>query len=226
MEPDRLAHLSRRYARYGRSLPGLSLALGGVVILGFFLVPPLLINNLSGDSVDGWSLLALCTALLVGGWLLAKEWLRGRIYLSLGLAEAPGSRSELRFNLVLTILIALLACAFAAKGLLDPAGPLHPPSRVQMGLGLSACLALPACTRRYIRGVMEGLLWIALCYWALGFIWMAFPGFDMRQEGWRGWAIILTVPIAYFGGLTVGLIQHFNFLRLAREIKNQETPND
>ena len=41
MDPDRLAQLSRRYARYSRSLPGLSLALGGLVMLLLLLAPPL-----------------------------------------------------------------------------------------------------------------------------------------------------------------------------------------
>ena len=50
MEPDQLAQLSRRYARYSRSLPGLSLALGGVTMLLMLLAPPSLANQSTTEA--------------------------------------------------------------------------------------------------------------------------------------------------------------------------------
>ncbi len=79
MEPDRLAQLSRRYARYGHSLPGLSLALGGVVVLLLLLAPPLIQNDIQVCWQNQRGLHALIVAALLAVWHLTKEWLRQHI---------------------------------------------------------------------------------------------------------------------------------------------------
>ena len=223
MEPDlaRMAQLSRRYARYGRSLPGLGLALGGVVMLLLLIAPPTIINNaqVCGDNQHG--LLALAVAALLALWILAKEWLRGRIYQSLGLAESAQAASTAVFIRVLAAALATLALAYPVKFLWAHANPA--PTHIQVYVGLTACWALPWCTIRFIRGWQEGLLWFALCFWALALIWV-FPLwvklFDV--PGILSFALAISIPVAYFGGLAVGLVQHFNFMRLAKEIRAQE----
>src|SRR5689334_1731143 len=107
MELDRLAQLSSRYARYGRSLPGLSLALGGVVVMLLLLAPPLIGNGIQVCWENQRSLLALVAALLLAGWLFTKEWMRQRIYQSLGLAESPDSSRERLLNGLLVFALAL-----------------------------------------------------------------------------------------------------------------------
>ena len=227
MEPDRLAQLSRRYARYGYSLPGLSLALGGVVIFLFLLVPTLLINNLQvcGENID--SLLAISVALLLAGWILAKEWLRERIYRSLGLAETRNSASGILFIRILTVAIAAMALAFPVDMLAVLPHPVPAPSPVQIYIGMTACFALPWATLRFIRGIQEGILWLVVCFWGLTMAWT----FPLRQQLLNGVGPIqlilaLSIMLAYFGGMLVGLLQHFEFLRLAREIRNQGTPDE
>lgn len=227
MEPDRLAQLSRRYARYGHSLPGLSLALGGVVIFLFLLAPTLLINNLQvcGENID--SLLAISVALLLAGWILAKEWLRERIYRSLGLAETRNSASGTLFLRILTAAIAVMALAFPVDMLAVLPHPVPTPSPVQIYIGMTACFALPWATLHFIRGVQEGLLWFVVCFWALSLAW-TFPLSQKISGAGESIQLILVVSImlAYFGGMLVGLLQHFEFLRLAREIRNQGTPDE
>ena len=225
MEPDRLAFLSRRYARYSRSLPGLSLTLGSVVVVLWAITPPFLMNHLSAHPENGWSLMALITASVLAGWILLKEWLRQRIYLSLGIAEAPGSAAEIRLNRALAAVISLLTLAYPVKAMVDPVAALPPPTPMQVCLGLAACFAMPWCTIRFIRGLAEGLLWVVLCYWALVCMW-GFPlGADPHGGAVTG-LIILALALTYFGGLIVGLVQHFNFMRLAREIRNQGTAGE
>ena len=227
MEPDRLAQLSRRYARYGHSLPGLSLALGGMLIFLFLLAPTLLINNLHvcAENID--SLLAISVALLLSGWILAKEWLRERLYRSLGLAETRTSGPRAIFLRILTVAIAAMALAFPVEMLAVLPHPVPAPSPVQIYIGMTACFALPWATQRFIRGVQEGLLWFVVCFWGLALAW-TFPlaASGVLDHGPIALTVVLTLPLAYFGDLIVGLVQHFNFLRLAREIRNQETPDE
>lgn len=225
MEPDRLAQLSRRYARYGRSLPGLSLALGGLVMLFLLLAPPLIGNNAQVCWENQRGLLALTVAVLLASWVLVKEWLRMRVYQSLGLAEAIGTSSSPVFIRCIAAALALLALAYPVKLLLAHAAP--EPTAIQAYIGLTACFALPWCTLRFLRGWQESLLWFILCFWGLTLIWM-FPLWDGLKQGSDPLAAILyaALPLAYFGGLAVGLVQHFNFIRLVREIRAQEAPHD
>ena len=227
MQPDRLAQLSRRYARYGRSLPGLSLALGGVVMMLLLQAPPFLANHLQTSANDYRGLLALIVAVLIASWILTKEWLRQRIYQSLGIAEAEHSAAGTAFNRLLATAIALIALAYPVKVLVIQPRPHALPTAVQIYIGLTACLALPWCTLRFIRGAMEGVLWLILCFWGLALAW-TFPLWEALFNGTGPFSVILalTLPLAYFGGLVVGLVQHFNFMRLAREIRAQGTPDE
>jgi hypothetical protein len=224
---DRMAQLSRRYARYSHSLPGLSLALGGITVFLMLFAPPLLQNyaQVCWDNQRG--LMALTVAALLAGWILIKEWLRLHIYQSLGLAEAQDSDSGLAFNRVLAIALALLALAYPARMLAvqphsDPA-----PTVIQIYIGLTACLAMPWITLRFIRGVQESLLWALLAWSALEFIW-GLPDLNAAAAHSDGVAVffILSAVLAFFGGLAAGLVQHFNFMRLAREVRAQETPDE
>lgn len=228
MEPDRLAQLSRRYARYGHSLPGLSLALGGVVILMFAAVPTLLITHVyvCRENID--ALMAICVAVLLSGWIILKDWLRERVYQALGLAETRISTSGTVFIRVLAAALAVMALWFPVAMLAVVPHPDPAPSPTQVYIGLTACFALPWATLRFIRGVQEGLMWFVVCFWGLALAWMfpleAIP--RVLEHGPIALALVLTLPLAYFGGLIVGLLQHFEFLRLAREIRNQETPDE
>lgn len=227
MEPGKLAQLSRRYARYSHSLPGLSLALGGVVMLLLLFAPLFLDEHVHACLDNQRGLLALIVATLLTVWILAKEWMRQRIYQSLGIAESKSSAVGIVFIRLLAIAIALIALAYPVKMLATQSHPDPLPSIVQVYVGLTACLALPWCTLRFIRGVQEGVLWFILCFWVLALAWM-FPLAEpfKNGEGPLAMIIFLTIPLAYFGGLTVGLVQHFNFMRLAREIRSQETPDE
>ena len=227
MEPNHLAQLSRRYARYGHSLPGLSLALGGIIIFLFLLAPTLLINNLQVCTANIDSLLAISVALLLTGWILAKEWLRDRVYRSLGLAETRTSKTGTVFIRILAVALAAMALSFPVEMLAVLPHPDPAPSPTQIYIGLTACFTLPWCTLRFIRGVQEGLLWFVVCFWGLALAWtfpLAAPG--ALDHGPIALTVVLTLPLAYFGGLIVGLLQHFEFLRLAREIRARETPDE
>ncbi|HXC17260.1 MAG TPA: hypothetical protein VNV60_07460 [Holophagaceae bacterium] len=227
MEPDHLAQLSRRYARYSHSLPGLSLALGGLVMLLLLFAPLFLDEHAHVCWENQRGLLALIVALLLAGWLLIKEWMRQRIYQSLGIAEARSSTAEIVFTKLLATAIALVAFAYPVKALAAQPHPDPLPTDIQIYVGLTACLALPWCTLRFIRGVQEGILWFILCFWGLALAWI-FPLAEpfKNGEGPLAMIVFLTIPLAYFGGLIVGLVQHFNFMRLAREIRSQETPDE
>ncbi len=227
MEPDHLAQLSRRYARYSRSLPGLSLALGGMVVMLLLLAPPLIENQVQVCWENQRGLLALIAALLLAGWLFMKEWLRQRVYQSLGLAESSDSSKERLFNGLLAFALALLTISYPIRWLAVKPHPTPDPTNVQVYVGLTACLALPWITLRFIRGIQESLLWVLLIWWALEFIW-GFPNIgpsSPHADGIGGF-FILSGVFAFFGGLAIGLIQHFNFMRLAREIRNQGTPDE
>lgn len=227
MEPDRLAQLSRRYARYSHSLPGLSLALGGVVIMLLLLAPPLIQNQIQVCWENQRGLLAISAAVLVAGWLFAKESLRLHIYQSLGLAESSTSSFERLLNGLLAFALALMAIFYPVRWLAVKPHPTPDPTSVQVYVGLTACLALPWITLRFIRGIQESLLWVLLVWWALEFIW-GFPnlGPSSPHADGIGAFFILAGVFAFFGGLAIGLVQHFNFLRLAREIRAQETPDE
>lgn len=227
MEPDRLAQLSRRYARYGRSLPGLSLALGGMVILLFVATPTLLITHVHVCRENIEALMAICVALLLSGWIILKEYLRERVYQSLGLAETRISTSGVIFIRLLTVVITAMALWFPVEMLAVLPHPDPAPSPTQVYIGLTACFALPWATLRFIRGVQEGLMWFVVCFWGLALAWffpLAVP--PSAEHAPVVLALVLTLPLAYFGGLIVGLLQHFEFMRLAREIRNQETPDE
>jgi hypothetical protein len=72
---------------------------------------------------------------------------------------------------------------------------------------------------------MEGALWFLLCFWGLALIWV-FPLWEgLRQGDPLAAVFYAAIPLAYLGGLAVGLVQHINFMRLAREIRAQE-PGD
>lgn len=217
----RLSQLSTRYARYGHSLPGLSLALGGVVMLLLLLAPPLIGNAAEVSWEHQRSLLALAVSALLALWLLAKEGLRRRIYQSLGLAETRPAPSTALFIRALAAGLAVLALAYPVKALLGPAA--QEPTSVQVALGLTACWALPWATLRFIRGWQEGLLWLVLGFWSLALIWVL-PLWEGLVQGKGALAALLfaALPLAYFGGLAVGLVQHLQFLRLVREIRAQE----
>ncbi len=227
MEPDRLAQLSRRYARYGRSLPGLSLALGGVVVMLLLLAPPLIGNNIQVCWENQRSLLALIAVVLLAGWLFTKEWLRQCVYQSLGFAESSNSARERIFNRLLAFTLGLLAITYPVRWLAVKPHPTPDPTSVQIYVGLTACFLLPWITLHFIRGIQEGLLWALLVWWALEFVW-GFPNLGPSSPHADGIAtvFILAGVFAFFGGLAIGLVQHFNFLRLAKEIRNQGTPDE
>ena len=227
MEPDHLAQLSRRYARYGHGLPGLSLALGGLVVMLLLLAPPLIQNEVQVCWENQRGLLALTAAALLAGWLFTKECLRQRIYQSLGLAESSDSARERLFNRLLAFTLALLAITYPVRWLAVKPHPTPDPTSVQIYVGLTACFALPWITLRFIRGIQESLLWALLIWWVLEFVW-GFPnlGPTSAHADGIGAFFILSAVFAFFGGLAVGLVQHLSFMRLAREIRNQGTPDE
>ncbi|HZU52954.1 MAG TPA: hypothetical protein VFF77_03605 [Holophagaceae bacterium] len=218
---DRMAQLSGRYARYGHSLPGLSLALGGLVMLLLLLAPPLIGNNAQVCWENQRGILALTVSALLVLWILAKEWLRNRVYQSLGISESRSSAAMNAFIRCLTVTLTALTLAYPARWLLAHAAP--EPTSIQIYAGLTACWALPWATLRFIRGWQEGLLWFVICFWALALIWV-FPLWEGLRQGTDPIAslLLLALPLAYFGGLVVGLVQHFNFLRLIHEIRSDE----
>ena len=228
MEPDlaRMTQLSRRYARYSHSLPGLSLALGAAAMFGFFMAGPFLGNHTEVCLANQFSLLALTAAALLTGWIVLKEWIRDKVYQSLGIAQAEESAAELILNRLLALMLALLALSYPVWALAEVPHPDPAPTAYQIAIGLAACCALPWVTLRFIRGLQEAILWILLAFFALEFVW-GVPNLSARgphPEAMAAFAI-LSFLLVCFGGMIVGLLQHFNFLRLAREIRAQE-PRD
>ena len=228
MEPylDRVTQLSRRYARYGHSLPGLSLALGAATMFGFFLAPPFLFNHTEVCLANQFSLLALTAAALLTAWIVLKEWIRGRVYQSLGMAQSMEGATEPFLNRLLALMLALLALSYPVRALAEVPHPDPAPTAYQIAIGLAACCALPWVTLRFIRGLQEALLWILLAFFVLEFVWGA-PNLSARGAHPMAMAAfaILSFLLVCLGGMIAGLLQHFNFLRLVREIRAQE-PRD
>jgi hypothetical protein len=228
MEPDlvRMAQLSRRYARYGHSLPGLSLALGAAVMFGFFFAGPFLGNHTEVCPANQFSLLALTAAALLAGWIILKEWIRGRVYQSLGMAQPMESIAEPFLNRLLALLLTLLALSYPVRALAALPHPDPAPTAYQIAIGLAACCALPWATLRFIRGLQEAILWVVLAFFTLEFVW-GLPNLSARGGHPAAMAAIaiLSFLLVCFGGMAAGLLQHFSFLRLAREVRAQE-PRD
>lgn len=218
---ERMTRLTRRYARHGRGLPGLSLALGSLTLFGLLLAAASVQNLPLASPAGQRGIFSLCIALLLAGWILLKEWLRDRLYLSMGLVELQEAGFEKILNRLSAAGIAALALSYPVRMLAAAPEPLSSSSLVQVQLGLAACLLLPWLTLRVIRGVQENLFWAFLCFWALDLSWgPVYLGLRSGSAPLFGSLFLALLPLVCLAGLAAGLVQHLGFLRLARELRS------
>lgn len=221
---ETLSRLTRDYARHGRSLPGLGLIWGGVLLLSRMGLPTLhrwiLPSAPPTDPthspllMEVWqALFALEATLLLVLWLAGKEFLRRRVSLTLGEADPAPRPWE-------TYLVGMVAVAFGLAALWQPLFLIQNPELFRVFakpfpvcLGLAGLFLWPWVTLRWVRGWQEALMWALL----------AAPWPAMTWGMWYGppnlpfW---LSVATPVFMALTVaaGLWQYLRLRALKRTI--------
>ncbi len=194
---DRISGLSRRYARYTQSQPGLGLLLGGALALLAMAILPRIGSSDAGFMMSpyandkAWSLFVIDqSAQCIGAlralvivpfplvWVLAKEALRAHHVAHLGeVTEQHGWRWNLARRILATLLggVAFLCPIWF---LLILKGHFFlTVSSVQVVLGLALVGLLPWATLRFIRGPQEAVLWglgmllVLAEVWGAGYVW-------------------------------------------------------
>jgi hypothetical protein len=252
---DRMADFTRRYARHSRSLPGLGLLLGGALALfGMWLLPTFTgrLPQRPFDYVHAsvmardlhrldfnylYSVKAIVAALLPILWILAKEALRYFHDQRFSLALEPETPAWRRIRIGLATGLSLVGVALPLWILVILQGNFFICiSSIQVFLGLGACVAMPWATLRFIRGYQEAALWALGVFLVLLEVWgsgWSFGGSDPAAGfGWNWvqttladwsqqalWCLSLVALLA-------GLIQHLQFLRLARQLEALEPSHD
>jgi hypothetical protein len=197
---ERLADLTRRYARYSISAGGLASVLGGLLALVAYLLgavaPP--------DGLLGRGALALTPFV----WIAAKEALRRGYYQRLGRVVEARTRSERRWHLGFTAFTALVSASIVGVilwlRLFSDAGA--------FGWGIIGYLALvatmPVLVWYFMKTPLEFIVGVFLvCQAALMLVGMSYSLWQQPQA-----------PIAAVALMVVGVRQHRDFRRLRREL--------
>jgi hypothetical protein len=148
---ERLAALTKGYARFARSAAGLGTVLGGVLLLAMWAGSNLL-------DLDTGGRLALATFPIV--WIVAKELLRRRYYLRHGLVRDAWEPAQRRWHIGFTAFTAAVASwiVFVVIRAAIDAGGL-PPGKVGY---LAFVIAMPACVWWFMRSTEEFLVGVVL----------------------------------------------------------------
>lgn len=197
---ERLARLTRGYARYSKSAGGLASVLGGGLALVAYVMGAL------APPEGLWGRLALASAPFV--WIGVKEALRRRYYQPLGRVEEPKTDYERRWHPGLTLFTAAVSLAIVVVvawesivrgGGLPPAGM----------LGYLAIIALmPVLVWYFMRTPVEFIVGVFLvCHAALMLGGNSYALWEQPQA-----------PIAAVVLVGLGIKQHLEFRRLRREL--------
>lgn len=201
---DRISGLSRRYARYTQSQPGLGLLLGGALALLAMAILPGLATFQAGFVSSPWAkdkawqlfeiaqeaqcqgaLRALVVAIFPFLWVFTKETVRAHFVARLGeVTEQHGWRWNLARRILATLLggVAFLCPIWfllILKGYF-----FLTVSSVQVVLGLALVGLLPWATLRFIRGPQEAVLWglgmllVLAEVWGAGYVWGVGTGIE------------------------------------------------
>lgn len=198
---DRLADLTRRYARYSESAGGLGSVLGGLLALVAYVVgafvPP--------EGVPGRALLASAPFVWIGG----KELLRARYYQRLGRVTERRPEGEHRLHLALTLFTAAVSVgilgffgwrvAVAGTTTLDP-----PAVGYLFMIGI-----MPVLVWRFMRTPLEFIVGVFLvCQAALI---LGGAHYDLWEQP--------QAPIAAVALIALGLKQHRDFGEIEVELR-------
>jgi len=245
---DRVSDLTRRYARYGQSHPGLGLMLGGaLVLLAMWLLPdfpdqtlflpfpqyakgrPWEVMGIELAFLVQHALHALCVVLVPVLWILGKEGLRAWHLGRHGAVEERQTAALHNTRLGLAALLGLVGVATPIGLMLAWRGFFFSvTSSMQVTLGLGLCVAAPWATLRFIRGYQEALIWLLGLMAVISEVWGVRFGFVHGPDlASRLLTLLQTEPspwlldalwTASLASLLVGLLQHLAFLRVTREL--------
>lgn len=194
---DHLRDLTERYARYSRGAGGLSLVLGGVLLLGAFLI---------GATLPLGPGMRIALACLPAAWLLSKELLRRGYYQRDGVAlqqVSPTLRRQRRWMAIYLFAIA----ALVVGGVLWMNGLALPPPGILAYLLLVA--ALPFAAMRWFWSVGDFLVGVLLfCQAAV-----------VSAGGAYGGAWLLYVAGCAGIAIVVGVREHREYLALRAALR-------
>lgn len=196
---ERLARLTRRYARYSRSAGGLASVLGGGLALVAYVVgglaPP--------EGIPGRAALALAPFV----WIAAKEVLRRRLYQTLGRVGERWDRKDRRLHVGFTAFTTVVsAVVIIGVGWPTAAGGGAAPTATWGYVALVA--AMPVLVWFFMRTPLEYVVGVFLvCQAALMLAGSHYELWEQPQA-----------PLAALALVVLGVRQHLEFRRLRREL--------
>ncbi|WP_338257233.1 hypothetical protein [Dictyobacter halimunensis] len=194
---EEVQRLTQEYASYSQSRNGLGNVLGGVV--GLIIV---LLNGLVGPGF--WT--AVLTIGLTFGWLVGKEIIRHRVYLSLGMARELWSPRERKYHTWSVLFVALISIGVCVVFIL-----LGGPTKPQGWLYLFFVALMPWISWRYLRTSNEFVVGVfLLCACAV-----TSAGGSYGLLGWW-WVGLVALLMVY-----AGIVEHRRYGRLVAQLQAQ-----
>lgn len=197
---NRLAELTRRYARYSHNAAGLGGVLGGALVLITYFVGALVVPLGTGLR------LALATSPLV--WIAAKELLRAGYYQRFRRATQAWRQGERNWHLAFTLFTMVVSVVIVVSSVLsartDPSTLTTPEAAGYLVL----VAAMPVLVWFFMRTPLEfiaGVFLVAQAALVLG-------------GGNYGLGSQLQAPIAGVALVLVGAREHRQFIALRREL--------
>jgi hypothetical protein len=200
-ELDRLQQLTRRYARYSRSVGGLSSVLGGALSLMVFTLALWL------ELTPAARVLFAALPLL---WLVGKELLRRYYYQRAGAVQESISTYERWLHYFLTGFVAFVSISILSSGLtkFGLAGLLALPWP-KLGYFIFV-LALPFVTWRWLWSSTDFI--VGTCLFCQAAVIVAGRSYQLDPLGY----FIIATGLA---GIALGIKEHYDYLQLRRELQ-------
>jgi hypothetical protein len=204
--------LAQEYASYSLSRNGLGKMLGGLA--GLIVV-------LAGTWLGAG---ALTTGLTIGAtlaWLLGKEWMRTRIYRSLGRAQENWQPAQRRFHRGLTIYTALVALLVIGVMLVQ-GGEFG----ITRGVYLGFVAISPFITWWFLRTALEyivGVFLLAAC--AVHSAGGAYTLIPTAASSLSEWSVVAPAWSGLIGALLLiplGLREHRAYRALTTELRGED----
>ena len=198
-EIERRRALTTAYSRYSRNAAGLSSVIGGGLCLVAFMLNALV-------PLPLYARLLLASTPLI--WILAKEFLRHRFYQQFGVVEEVWTAGEQRAHLGRNGFVA--AVSVLVVGAVLWRSHFAPP--LPMVGYLVFVIAMPFLSWHYLRSKEEfkvGIFLICQAAVVLG-------------GGHYGYVFLAIAVVFSITAIVVGLHQHRDFRRIARELSSLE----